>query len=51
MFNSLDASVLLCSVNPLHPNISMQILPSVLYTFPEVLIRRICLTITNFFGW
>ena len=27
-------------VNPLHPNISMQILHTVLYTFPEVLTRR-----------
>ena len=27
--------------NPLHPNISMQILHTVLYTFPLVLIRRI----------
>ena len=26
----------------LHPNISMHILHSVLYTFPEVLTRRIC---------
>ena len=32
-------------VNPLHPNISMHILHTVLNTFPEVLIRRICLTI------
>ena len=27
-------------VNPLHPNISMLILHTVLYTFPEVLTRR-----------
>ena len=26
-------------INPLHPNISMQILHTVLYTFPEVLTR------------
>ena len=26
-------------VNPLHPNISMQVLHTVLYTFPEVLTR------------
>ena len=37
--------------NPLHPNISMQILFSVLYTFPNVLARRICSTIKRFFSW
>ena len=31
--------------NPLHPIISMHILYTVLYTFPNVLARRICLTI------
>ena len=31
-------------VSSLHMNICMHILPSVLYTFPKVLIRRICLT-------
>ena len=34
--------------NPLHPNISLHILHTVLCTFPMVLKRRICLTITNF---
>ena len=29
--------------NPLHPNISMHILHTVLYTFPKVLTGRICL--------
>ena len=29
----------------LHPNISMHILLNVLYKFPKVLTRRICLTI------
>ena len=29
-------------VNPLHPNISMHILHTVLYTFPKLLTRRIC---------
>ena len=37
-------------VNPLHPNISMHILHTVLYTFPKVLTRRICLTIKSFFS-
>ena len=32
-------------INPLHPNISMHILHTVLYTFLKVLTRRICLTI------
>ena len=31
--------------NPLHPNISMHILHTILYTFPKVLTRRICLPI------
>ena len=35
--------------NPLHPNISMHILHTVLYTFPKVLTRRICLTVKSFF--
>ena len=32
-------------INPLRPNISIQILHTLLYTFPLVLTRRICLTI------
>ena len=39
------------SFNPLHPNISMHILHTVLYTFHKVLRRRICLTIRTFFRW
>ena len=39
------------SFNPLHPNISMHILHTVLCTFPKVLRRRICLTIRTFFSW
>ena len=35
----------------LHPNISMHILHTVLYTFPMVLVRRICLPIKSFFSW
>ena len=34
--------------NPLHPIISMHILHTVLYTFPNVPARRICLTIKSF---
>ena len=34
-------------IYPLHPNISMHILHTVLYTNPKVLTRRICLTIKN----
>ena len=37
--------------NPLHHNISMHILHTVLYTFSTVLARRICLTIKRFFSW
>ena len=33
------------SLNPLHLNISMHILHTVLYTLPKVLTRRICVTI------
>ena len=37
--------------NPLHPNIRMHILHTVLYTFPDVVARRICLTIKRLFSW
>ena len=39
------------SVNPLHSNISMLILLSVLCTFPKMLIRRVCLKIKSIFSW
>ena len=39
------------SVNPLHSNISMHILFSVLCTFPKMLIRRVCLKIKSIFSW
>ena len=39
------------SVNPLHSNISMHILLSVLCTFPKMLIRRVCLKIKRIFSW
>ena len=35
-------------VHPLHPYISMQVLHTVIYTFPIVLVRRICLTVKSF---
>ena len=38
-------------VNPLQPNISAYILHTVLFTFPKVLTRRICLTIKSLFSW
>ena len=37
--------------NPLHPNIRIHILHTVLYTFPDVVARRICLTIKRLFSW
>ena len=37
-------------INPLHPNISMHILHTVLNTFRYVLAGRICLTIKRFFS-
>ena len=36
--------------NPLHTNISIHILQTVLYTFLKVLTRRICSAIKNFFS-
>ena len=39
------------SFNPLHPNISIHILHTVLDTFPKVLKRRICITIKSFYNW
>ena len=39
------------SVNPLHSNISMHILLSVLCTFPKMLIRRVCLKIKSILSW
>ena len=46
-FNSLYP----LEIDPLHPNISVHILHTVLCTFPKVLTRRICLTIKSFFSW
>ena len=40
----------LWTLNPSHPNISMHILHTVLFTFPNVMKRRICLTIKRFFS-
>ena len=37
--------------NPLHLNICIYILHTVLYTFPMVLTKRICLTIKNLSSW
>ena len=43
--SNLNLTRALVSVNLLHPNISMHILHTVLYTFPKVLTRRIFLII------
>ena len=40
----------LWTLNPLHPNISMHILHTVLFSFPSVLTGRICLIIKRFFS-
>ena len=37
--------------NPLHPNISMHILHTILYKFLEELTSRICLKIESFTSW
>ena len=39
------------SLNPLHPNISIYILHTVLCTCNTVLTRRICVIIKSFFTW
>ena len=39
------------SLNPLHPNISVQILHTFLCIFYVAFIRRICQTIKSFFSW
>ena len=38
-------------LNPLHLNIRMHILQTVLYMFPYVPAKRICLTNKSFFSW
>ena len=45
-----DALSRLSPINSLHPNISMHILHTVLYTFTKRLIRRICLTVKSCFS-
>lgn len=37
-----------CVLNPLHHNISLPVLHTVLYTLPMMLTRRICQTIKKF---
>ena len=37
-----------CQLTDCHPNISRDILDNVLYTFPKVLTRRICVAIKSF---
>ena len=37
-------------INLLQPNISIQVLHTYLYTFPDILTRRICFTINSFFS-
>ena len=48
---SIEQSVYNFFLNPLLPNISMHILHTVLYTFPEALTRRICIKIKSFISW
>ena len=38
-------------LNNVHPNISMYILQTALYTLAEVLTRRVCFTIKSSFSW
>ena len=39
------------ALNPLHPNISMDILHTGLYTFPNVLARRTCSSVNYHFPY
>ena len=50
MIHNKEASFELTFI-PLHPNIDMNILHTILYTFSMVLTRRICLTIRGFLHW
>ena len=45
---SCSENLLLSSNYPLQPNISMHIIHTVLYTFPEVLSERICYKVKSF---
>ena len=47
--STCQTSALIPSLNSLHPNISVDILLTVLDIFPKVLTRRICLTIKRFY--
>ena len=49
--NNKYASKFMPTFNPLHPNICMYILHTVLSTFPKVLTGRICVTIKTFSWW
>ena len=39
------------TISPSHPNISIQILHTILHIFPKELTRRICFTIKSCFSW
>ena len=43
----LNPVVLSCCFNPLHSNISMQFLYTVLYTCPKVFTRRVCPSVNH----
>ena len=47
-FTITNRGVLEMKFNPFHPNISMHILHTVLFTFPKALTRGICLKINSF---
>ena len=38
-------------INPLHPEISLPLVHTVIYTFLRVLTGRVYLTINTFFNW
>ena len=48
--NQKKTLTILITFNPLHPNISIQILITLLFTFPLIITRRIRLT-QSFSGW
>lgn len=40
-----------CLRTAIHPKISIHIVHTALYSFPKVLIRKICLPVKRFFRW
>ena len=48
---AFEEAFLQASVNSLHPSINVNLLLTVLRTFPMVLTGRFCVTVNSFFSW